>query len=102
MTEINETEFTELKSKVEAIENSYWELVDRLEQRIETLEMMIAQLIPAYGEVATNVQVILEIMAKSTPEEREELQQALATARKQMIDTLSYAAKQDDNKSEQP
>jgi len=98
-------DFNLLKQRVDAIEKSYWELLDKMEQRIETLEIMLAQLIPAYGEVASTVEVIFDTLAKASPDEREELQRALAAGRKKLIDTLSYATKQPEqyeNTDQQP
>lgn len=89
-------ELSQFLEKVEALEKAYWEVIDRLEQRLEKLEIVVAQLVPAYGEVATNVEVILSVLANATPEERQELQQALTVGRKKLIDALSYAAKQDE------
>ena len=94
-----EIRLDKLVEKIDAIENSYWTLIDKLEQRIETSEMMLAQMVPAFGELASVVQVITDTLATGTPEEKETFRQQLLAARKDMIDLLSYASKKNEDTS---
>lgn len=59
-----------------------------LENRIDTQDNVIAQLVAGYAELAANVEAILTVMASSDEEDRKALQQALAASKKQMLESL--------------
>ena len=87
------TNLDELMEKVDAISKSYWEMLDKLEVRIDEIDPILAALVAGYAELAANVQAILEIMLKSSPEDTADLVKALEDQRNLVVETLSQASR---------
>ena len=75
------------------------EVVTPLENRLEQMEKISAQLVAGYAELAATTETILSVLSNSSEEERQELQQALNQSRLKMLETLRQAQSSADEKT---
>lgn len=66
--------------------------ITRLEQLIETNEMITAQLVTGYAEIASKLEALLTVFAQTDPEQRQELQREIAASHLRMLETFKKAS----------
>lgn len=100
-TEPPKEEILTLESVNEAfkkLQGFYWEQIERLEERVERQEGMIAMLTQGFAEVASSVEGVMYVMANESEEKGEELRQALLVSKEKIMKVLnsSFAEEQEE------
>lgn len=66
--------------------------ITRLEELIETNEMITAQLVTGYAEIASKLEALLTVFAQTDPEQRQELQKEIAASHMRMLEVFRKAS----------
>ena len=79
----------ELNEAFQKVSNLYWQNTEKLEERIERQEGMLALLAQGFAEVASSAEAMMQTYSEKFPEDTERLRQNLIKVKEKMIDVLN-------------
>jgi DNA-binding FrmR family transcriptional regulator len=92
MDEPEEKTLSQLDADIEGLKKFYWEQIERLEQRIENHEGLIAIMVQGYAELAATSEAVMSVLSENA-ESKVKLDAALQSSKEKFLEVLNSSTK---------